>query len=92
VQEAHDLRPRQFLALTEPVGNGKLLVCHKGKTTKMIKQTALDAHLGHADTEGFCREEGAALVCHKGKKTKLSRGRALAAHLRHGDTMGACLD
>jgi hypothetical protein len=90
VQEAHDLGPRQFLTVTEPLGNGKLLVCHKGKKTKVIKEMALDAHLGHTDTEGFCSNEGAALVCHKGKKTKLARGRSLAAHLRHGDTMGAC--
>jgi hypothetical protein len=92
VQEAHDLESRQFLTITEPLGDGRLLVCHKGKKTKVIKETALGTHLGHADVEGFCPDEGAALVCHKGKKTKLARARSLAAHVRHGDRMGACLN
>jgi len=90
VQEAHDLGPRQFLTVTEPLGNGKILVCHKGKKTKLIREWALPAHLGHGDTEGFCPDEGAALVCHRGTKTKIVRGKPLAAHLRHGDTLGAC--
>jgi hypothetical protein len=90
VRELHDVMPRQFLAIAEPLGNGKVLVCHKGKRTKLIREGALPVHLDRGDMEGFCPGEGAALACHKGKKTKLARGKSLAAHRRHGDTLGAC--
>jgi hypothetical protein len=32
----------------------KVTVCHKGKNTLTIDQSALQAHLGHGDTQGAC--------------------------------------
>ncbi|HZI15721.1 MAG TPA: hypothetical protein VE153_35465, partial [Myxococcus sp.] len=35
-------------------GSDKVTVCHKGKKTLSIGAPALDAHLGHGDTQGAC--------------------------------------
>ena len=33
----------------------KILVCHKGKNTLEVAESALKAHLDHGDTRGPCR-------------------------------------
>jgi len=35
-------------------GNSKVTICHKGKQTKEIPESALGGHLGHGDTMGAC--------------------------------------
>lgn len=36
------------------VGQGEVLVCHKGKKTLSLPPSAVDAHLGHGDRRGRC--------------------------------------
>jgi hypothetical protein len=39
-----------------PTGaDGKVAVCHKGKKTIYVDESAVDAHLGHGDYVGVCR-------------------------------------
>jgi hypothetical protein len=43
-----------------PVGTptqegGKVAVCHKGKKTIYVGESAVDAHLAHGDYVGMCR-------------------------------------
>ncbi len=39
-----------------PTGaGGKVAVCHKGKKTIYVDESALDAHLRHGDYLGMCR-------------------------------------
>lgn len=35
-------------------GGGSVLVCHKGKQTLELPQSAADAHIGHGDRYGPC--------------------------------------
>jgi hypothetical protein len=39
-------------------GGGKVTICHKGRNTLTVSQSALGAHLGHGDTIGSCRNGG----------------------------------
>ncbi|MRR07003.1 MAG: hypothetical protein EG828_08665 [Deltaproteobacteria bacterium] len=40
---------------TPPETGGKVAVCHKGKKTIYVDDSAVDAHLGHGDYVGMCR-------------------------------------
>lgn len=40
---------------TQPEAGGKVAVCHKGKKTLYVDESAVDAHLGHGDYVGACR-------------------------------------
>lgn len=86
-------------------GQDKVTVCHKENKTLTVGAPALDAHLGHGDTEGSCSPEpevaknggggssggqDKVAVCHKGRITLTVAEPAWAAHERHGDTLGAC--
>lgn len=37
-------------------GQGKVTLCHKGKKTITVAEPAVDAHLGHGDEIGECRD------------------------------------
>lgn len=39
----------------QPETGGKVAVCHKGKKTIYVDESAVDAHLGHGDHVGMCR-------------------------------------
>jgi len=39
----------------QPEAGGKVAVCHKGKKTIYVDESAVDAHLGHGDYVGMCR-------------------------------------
>ena len=39
-------------------GNGRITICHKGRNTITISQSALSAHLGHGDYVGVCQSNG----------------------------------
>lgn len=38
----------------DPYHDDKVAVCHKGKKTLMLPESAVDAHIGHGDTLGPC--------------------------------------
>lgn len=38
----------------DPYHDNKVAVCHKGKKTLMLPESAVDAHMGHGDTPGPC--------------------------------------
>jgi hypothetical protein len=38
-----------------PQAGGKVAVCHKGKKTIHVGESAVDAHLAHGDYVGMCR-------------------------------------
>ncbi|MCG2722346.1 MAG: hypothetical protein L6290_10080 [Thermodesulfovibrionales bacterium] len=40
---------------TSPGTKGKVAVCHKGKKTLHVDESAVKAHLGHGDYLGPCR-------------------------------------
>ncbi len=40
---------------TPPEAGGKVAVCHKGKKTIYVGESAVDAHLAHGDYVGMCR-------------------------------------
>jgi hypothetical protein len=45
-----------LVSLRDPAqSDGKLAVCHKGKKTIYVGESAVDAHLGHGDHVGVCR-------------------------------------
>ncbi len=73
-----------------PLPSGKVLLCHKGRKSKLVKERASAGHFKHGDAPGFCPGDGAAVLCHKSKKTKLVFPKQLEKHLAHGDTLGAC--
>jgi hypothetical protein len=43
------------VAIAQPALAAKALVCHKGKQTLHIAQSAVPAHVGHGDTRGACQ-------------------------------------
>jgi hypothetical protein len=43
------------LVTTPAQSDGKVAVCHKGKKTIYVDESAVDAHLGHGDHVGVCR-------------------------------------
>lgn len=91
-------------------GADKVLVCHKPNGNNpheiTIAEPALQAHLGHGDTEGSCDDgngdgngdQGAAPAPATGNRvTVCHKGRemtlpgpAAQAHQNHGDTVGSC--
>lgn len=42
------------VAYDTPYNEDKVTVCHKGKKTLVIPQSAVSAHVGHGDTMGPC--------------------------------------
>lgn len=38
----------------DPYHDNKVAVCHKGKKTLMLPESAVDAHMRHGDTPGPC--------------------------------------
>ncbi len=40
---------------TVPESGGKVAICHKGKKTIYVSESAANAHLGHGDYMGECR-------------------------------------
>ena len=40
---------------TPTQAGGKVAVCHKGKKTIYVDESAVDAHLAHGDYPGMCR-------------------------------------
>lgn len=39
----------------DPPPAGKVAICHKGKKTIYVPESAVKAHLGHGDYPGRCR-------------------------------------
>ena len=66
------------------------VVCHNNET-RVIKESALQAHLNHGDTQGECPPppENEVMVCHDGNSVMVVESQ-LSVHLGHGDTQGAC--
>lgn len=76
-------------SIGSPVGPPKrIIICHKGRHTIRVAQSAVPAHLAHGDTLGPCPED--TVICHKGRNTLIVSASAVPAHLAHGDTMGPC--
>lgn len=48
------LQSHSFFAQSYSCGKGKVLICHKGKNTLCISESALQAHLDHGDHLGSC--------------------------------------